>query len=84
MQILYGNLKGDKYMDYEDYKPISSWGYVGYEILFAIPVVGWIIQLIFAIGHKNKNVRHFARSFYCVYVIAIVAVLLFVFLGAGM
>lgn len=67
---------------YDDkYKPISPFGYLGYEILFAIPIIGWIVQLIFAIGHSNVNVKNFARSFYCVYVIAAVVVIALVALG---
>jgi len=47
------------------FKPISSWGYVGYSILWAIPVIGWLICLFTAIGGKNRNVRNFARSIFC-------------------
>ena len=67
----------------EEYKPISPFGYVGYELLFSIPVIGWVIQLVFAIGHKNRNVKNFARSFYCVYLICIVLWLILVF-GFGL
>ena len=67
----------------DEYKPISAWGYMGYEILFAIPVIGWIIQLVFAIGHKNVNVKNFARSFYCIYIIAIVAFIVLTILGGA-
>ena len=67
----------------EEYKPISPFGYVGYELLFSIPVIGWIIQLVFAIGHKNRNVKNFARSFYYVYLICIVLWLILVF-GLGL
>lgn len=67
----------------EEYKPISPFGYLGYELLFAVPVIGWIIQLIFAICHRNINVRNFARSFYCVYIIGIVVWLVLVF-GLGL
>ena len=37
------------------FKPISSWGYVGYSIL-------WLCS---AIGGKNRNVRNYARSYIC-------------------
>lgn len=61
-----GNMYG------EDYTPISMWGYFGYELLFGIPCVGFILILIFAFGGtKNVNLRNFARSFLCVYIIAI-------------
>ena len=63
----------------EEYKPISPFGYLGYELLFAIPVIGWVIQLIFAICHKNRNVKTFARSFYCLYLLSIVVSLILAF-----
>lgn len=50
-------------------KPISMWGYFGYEILFALPIIGWIILIVHAIGAKNVNVRNFARSYFCLLII---------------
>ena len=47
------------------FKPISSWGYVGYSSLWSIPVIGWIFWLCSAIGGKNRNVRNYARSYIC-------------------
>ena len=47
-------------------KPITMWGYFGYEILFSLPVIGLICMLVFAFGGgKNINVRNFARSYFC-------------------
>lgn len=60
-------------------KPISMWGYFGYEILFALPVIGWIILIVNAIAAKNENVKNFARSYFC---LLIVAAIIFA-LGAG-
>ena len=34
----------------EMYKPITMWGYFGYQVLFAIPILGWIILIVFALG----------------------------------
>ena len=49
-----------------EYKPISMWGYFGYELLFGIPVIGFIILLVFAFGGSgNINVKNFARSKFC-------------------
>ena len=54
-----------------EYQPISMWGYFGYELLFGIPVVGFIILLVFAFGGtSNKNLKNFARSKFCVFIIA--------------
>ena len=37
-----------------EYKPISMWGYFGYQILFALPIIGFIILLVFAFGGTNN------------------------------
>lgn len=64
-----------------EFQPISMWGYFGYEILFSIPLVGFIVLLVFALGGaKNYNLRNFARSYFCVailwfIIIAVVAII---------
>lgn len=56
----------------EEYNPITMWGYFGYQILFAIPVIGWIFCVCFAIAARNYNLRNFARSQFCWLVIYII------------
>ena len=57
----------------EEYKPIGMWGYLGYEILFSLPVVGIVFLLIFSLGGtKNINLRNFARSYFCITIINII------------
>ena len=34
--------------DERKYKPISPLGYIGYEILYALPVIGWLCVIIFS------------------------------------
>ena len=47
-----------------EYKPLSMWGYFGYQILFAIPLIGFILLLVFALGGtRNINLRNFARYY---------------------
>lgn len=65
-----------------EYKPISMWGYFGYEILFMIPIIGWIFVIIFALTAANINLRNFARSQFCVLIIWIVLVLIISVSGA--
>lgn len=68
----------------EEYKPITMWGYFGYELLFSIPCVGFIILLVFAFGgNKNINVKNFARSYFCYMIIAAIAFALFFFVFGG-
>lgn len=47
------------------YKPISAWGYFGYKLLFCIPVVGFILLIVFSVSDENINRRNFARSYWC-------------------
>lgn len=58
------------------YKPLSAWAYFGYQILFSIPLIGWIILIVCAVNSENINRRNFARSYFCVLVVAIVIVVL--------
>ena len=64
----------------EEYKPITMWGYFGYEILFSIPCIGLVLLLVFSFGGtKNINLRNFARSYFCFLIV--LAVLFFVLTG---
>jgi uncharacterized membrane protein YvbJ len=69
-----------------DYTPISMWGYFGYEILFSIPCVGFIMLLIFSFGGtKNINLRNFARSYFCFLIVVVILVAIFTAIaGASM
>ena len=57
------------------YKPLSSWSYVGYGILFSIPVIGLICLIVFSLNESNINRRNYARSFWCA---LLIVVLLFI------
>ncbi len=68
----------------DEIRPISMWGYLGYQILFAIPLVGFIMLLVCALGgSRNVNVRNFARSYFCVAIIVVVIVALMAMSGVG-
>jgi hypothetical protein len=68
----------------EKYKPIGMWAYFGYEILFSIPVIGWIFLLIYSFGNtKNINLRNFARSYFCLVIIVAVLVVIFLIILAA-
>lgn len=64
-----------------EYTPISMWGYFGYGILFQIPVLGWIIALVFAFTAQNVNLRNFARAQFCVAIVYIILILIVSFSG---
>ncbi len=68
----------------EEYKPISMWGYFGYQILFAIPIVGLIFLIIYSITAKNINLKNYARSYFCVLIIEIIlAIIIVSVVGVG-
>lgn len=65
-----------------EYKPISAWGYLGYNLLFSIPLIGFIFLLIFALGGtQNINLRNYARSYFCAMLVAFIFIC-FVFIFA--
>ncbi len=57
------------YRGQEQFEPISAWGYVGYTFLFCIPLIGFIIWLVFAFSRRNINRRSYARSFFCMFLL---------------
>ncbi|MDE6132230.1 MAG: hypothetical protein K2G04_02465, partial [Oscillospiraceae bacterium] len=70
--------------DNSEYKPISMWGYFGYEILFSIPIIGLIMLIIFSVGGtSNKNLKNFARSYFCFMILALILVIIITVLGGG-
>ena len=64
-----------------EYRPLSPWAYFGYNILFSIPVIGFIFLLVYAFSNSNINRRNYARSFFCVYAILVIMVTMFGFAG---
>ena len=64
-----------------EYQPITMWGYFGYTILFCIPILGLILAIVWAFGASNINLRNFARSRFCLFIIGIIISLICVALG---
>ena len=65
----------------EEYRPLSMWQYFLYQILFGIPIIGFIFLIIIAFGGgKNINRRNFARSYFCSLIIIIVLIVIVFFL----
>ena len=65
----------------EKYRPLSAWAYWGLTLLFSVPVVGFIFLIIFAFNDSNINRRSFARSYFCVLILA--AIIIAVFCATG-
>ena len=56
-------------------KPMGAWSYFGLQLLFAIPIVGFVFLIVFSFSRGNLNRRSFARSYWCA---ALVGVAVFV------
>ena len=67
----------------EKYRPISAWGYFGYNLLFLIPIAGFILLIVFSFDNSNINHRNYARSYFCALLLAIIIIVVFIALGAG-
>ena len=65
------------------YAPLSPWAYFGLQILFSIPVVGFIFLIVFSISSGNINRRNFARSYWCVYVVALIVFIVLLITAGG-
>ncbi len=61
----------------EHLRPLSPWAYFGLQLLYSIPVVGFIFLIIFSFKKSNINRRNFTRSYWCVYIIVIAVLVIF-------
>lgn len=64
-------------------RPISAWGYVGYQLLFSIPLVGFILLIVFSFDDSNINRRNFARSYFVIILIGIILAVLMGIIGVS-
>ena len=67
----------------DKYRPMGAWSYFGYQLLFMIPLIGFICLVIFALNDSNINRRSFARSYFCVYVIVIAFIVIMIVAGGA-
>lgn len=69
----------------EKYRPISAWGYFGYNLLFALPIAGFILLIVFSFDDSNINRKNYARSYFCaLLIVVIILVVVFGIMGIGM
>ena len=61
--------------------PLGAWGYVGYSLLFSIPIVGFICLLVFSFNDSNLNRRSYARSYWCALLLAFIIAIALVVIG---
>ena len=60
---------------------ISPWGYIFRAFLWSIPVIGWIVWFINCFSRK-ENLKNYARSIFCGYIVALILLGLLVVLVA--
>ena len=65
----------------DQFQPLSPWAYFGYTILFAIPIIGFILLIVFSFSDKNINRRSFARSFFCGIIFSLILIAVTAVLG---
>ena len=58
----------------EKNRPLSPWAYFGLQLLFAVPVVGFIFLIVFSCNGSNINRRNFARSYWCSLIVAAIVI----------
>ena len=68
-----------QYYRSDDTRLITPWGYIGYGLLFAIPIVGLIFVLVYSFSSSYPCRRNYARSVLICLVIALVLGLIAVF-----
>ena len=61
----------------QQYRPLGPWAYLGLNILFAIPIIGFIFLLVFTFSDKNINRRNYARSYWCALLVVIIIAVVF-------
>ncbi len=56
------------------YRPLGAWAYFGYMLLFSIPIIGFILLIVFSFSEDNINRRNFARSYWCALILVVIVV----------
>ena len=68
----------------KEVKLLGPWGYFGLKILFSLPLIGFILLIIFSFDNNHLNRRNFARSYWCDLILGIVlSILLIVLLSVS-
>lgn len=66
-----------------EFKPIGAIGYIGLNILFAIPILGWIFLIVFCFSDANINRRNYARSYIIVFLLTVIISVVLVLTGVA-
>ena len=55
-----------------EFRPLTAWNYFWLQVLFAIPVVGFVFLIVFSCSGANINRRSFARSYFCYFILVLI------------
>jgi ABC-type Fe3+ transport system permease subunit len=61
-------------------KLLGPWAYFGLQLLFSIPLVGFILLSVFSLDDNNQNRRNFARCYWCSLIVGVALVVITVVL----
>ena len=68
-------------------KLLGPWAYFGLQLLFSIPLVGFILLIVFSFDNSNLNRRNYARSYWCGLIVGliltVILVIIFAITGVG-
>lgn len=54
-------------------KPLGAWGFVGYTLLFMLPLLGFVFVLVFALGGTQRVcLKNYARGVLLLWLLALV------------
>lgn len=63
------------------YRPLGAWRTLLYCVLFQLPVVGWVLIIVFGLTDKNIMRRSLARAFFVVWIVEIALATLLITTG---
>ena len=55
---------------------VSTAAFIGYMLLFALPLAGFIICIVMAFSASNENIKHYARAILIIELIAVALIVL--------
>ena len=64
-----------------EYRPLGAWAYIGYSLLFSIPILGFIFTVVFSFSGANYNRRNYARMHLILTILAVIFLLVMYFTG---
>lgn len=66
----------------EQYRPLRAWSFFGLQLLYLVPIIGFIFLIIHSFKSDNLCRRGFARSHWCGYLIGGITFLVFLIFAA--